>query len=67
MPFIALEVGQATKDQKQQIIAGVTQVASDVLGIAPEHFQVLINENSLDNWGVGGEMLSDRSVKNADH
>ena len=66
MPFIALEVGQATKEQKQQLISGVTKVASDALGIEPRHFIVLIKENGLDNWGVGGEMLSDRYAKNAD-
>lgn len=66
MPFINVEIGQASKEQKAQLIGGITQVASEVLGIKPEHFYVLVKENSADNWGVGGEMLSDRFATNPD-
>lgn len=63
MPIIKLETGKATTEQKEKLIVGFTKVASETLGIAEEHFYVLIKENELDNWGVGGEMLSKRYQK----
>lgn len=59
MPIIKLETGKVNKEQKEKIISGFTKVASETLGIAPEHFYVLVKENNLDNWGVGGKMLSE--------
>lgn len=58
MPIIKLEAGKVTNEQKEKLMAGFTKVASETLGIDAKHFYVLIKENELDNWGVGGEMLS---------
>lgn len=58
MPFIQMEAGKFTKEQKEQLISGLTKVASDTLGIPQEKFIVLLKENELDNWGTGGKMLS---------
>lgn len=58
MPFIQLEIAKATKEQKEQLISRITTEASEVLGLAPETFYVLIKENEIDNWGVGGKVLS---------
>jgi 4-oxalocrotonate tautomerase len=59
MPFIKIEAGKMNKDLKTKLISDVTKVASETLGIGEEHFTVLIKENDLDNWGIGGKMLSD--------
>jgi 4-oxalocrotonate tautomerase len=59
MPFIKIEAGKMSKEQKAKLQAGFTKVASETLGIEEEHFTVLIKENDLDNWGVGGKCLSD--------
>jgi 4-oxalocrotonate tautomerase len=58
MPFITLEAGKIDKDKKEKLISGFTKLASETLGIEEEHFIVLIKENEMDNWGVGGKMLS---------
>ena len=58
MPIITLEAGKMKQEQKEDLISGFTKVASDVLGIAEEHFIVLLKENGMDNIGSGGKTLS---------
>ncbi|KAB2950757.1 4-oxalocrotonate tautomerase [Heliorestis acidaminivorans] len=59
MPFIKIEAGKInTTEQKEKLIFGLTKVASEVLNLPEDKFIVLLKENELDNWGVGGEMLS---------
>lgn len=59
MPFIPVETASATKEQKQALIAELTDAASRIMGIDAEAFYVLIKENSTDNWGLGGRVLTD--------
>lgn len=59
MPFIQVETASATKEQKQVLIAELTDAASRIMGIDAEAFYVLIKENSTDNWGLGGRVLTD--------
>ena len=65
MPFIKIEAAKPSLEQKEKLIAGVTKVASEVLGIDAAHFYVLIKENDTDNWGVGGETLTKFLQKNS--
>ncbi len=65
MPFIQIDAVQPTLEQKEQLIAGFTKVASETLGIDAAHFYVLVKENSTDNWGVGGQTLTKLFAKNA--
>ena len=66
MPHIQVEIGMATREQKEKLIQALTKSASEVLGVNESSFYVLIKENSLDNWGVGGKMLSEvlKKIKN---
>ena len=57
MPIIRLDAVHPTKEQKEKLIADLTRVASENLGVAPEYFYVLINEHDLDDCGVGGKTL----------
>ena len=59
MPYIQVEMGPATKEQKERLIKELTKSASEILGANESSFYVLIKENSLDNWGVSGKMLSE--------
>lgn len=59
MPQIQVEIGTATREQKERLIKELTKSASEILGVNESSFYVLIKENSLDNWGVGGKMLSE--------
>lgn len=60
MPYINIKVTdeQVTRTQKQQLIAGATQLVVDILGKEPETTHVVIDEVNVDNWGVKGEMYS---------
>ena len=58
MPFIKFEGGKIDKEKKEKLISGLTKVASETLGIAEDAFIVLIKENEMDNWGLGGKVLS---------
>lgn len=67
MPYINIKVTdeQVTKEQKQQLIAGATQLVVDVLNKDPETTHVVIDEVSLDNWGVRGQQVSNLKKQKA--
>ena len=62
MPFVNIQITKeggpdgkgATAEQKQNLIAGVTNLLKDELGKNPATTHVIISEVELDNWGVGG-------------
>ena len=58
MPFIKLEAGKMNTETKEKLISELTRVASKNLGIPEESFTVLLKENEMDNWGVGGKVLT---------
>lgn len=60
MPYINIKITdeQVTKTQKQQLIAGATQLVVDILNKDPETTHVVIDEVSVDNWGVKGKQYS---------
>lgn len=62
MPYVNVRVTKdgVTAEQKEKLIAGVTQVLVDVLGKNPQTTFVVIDEVDTDNWGVGGESLTVR-------
>ena len=64
MPFIQMEAGIVSAEQKEKLMVGFTKIASEILGIDAAHFYVLIKENDADNWGVGGEILTKLMQKN---
>jgi 4-oxalocrotonate tautomerase len=47
------------REKKAQLVQTLTRDASEITGIPPEKFIVLINELERDNIGVGGQLLSD--------
>jgi len=60
MPYIKIEVTRegVTREQKQALIKGVTNLVSEVLNKAPELTFVVIKEYDTDNWGLNGEQVS---------
>lgn len=62
MPFVNIKITKdgATAEQKQQLIAGVTNLLVDVLGKNPQTTVVVIEEVETDNWGIGGESVTVR-------
>lgn len=61
MPYIKIEVTRdgVTKEQKQKLIRGVTQLLVDVLNKDPQLTHIVIDEVDTDNWGVGGEQVTE--------
>lgn len=43
-----------TKEQKSDVIKGITTRLENSLGIAPTDVFIVINEPPLENWGMGG-------------
>jgi len=62
MPYVNIKITKegVTKEQKAKLIAGVTQLLSEVLGKNPQTTFVLIDEVDTDNWGIGGEQVTER-------
>ncbi|WP_409014312.1 tautomerase family protein [Dyadobacter sp. CY326] len=60
MPYVKIEVTRegVTREQKQALISGVTNLLSDVLDKDPNLTVVVIQEIDLDNWGQAGEQVS---------
>ncbi|TYB34434.1 MAG: 4-oxalocrotonate tautomerase family protein [Flexistipes sinusarabici] len=65
MPFVNIKITKdgATENQKKELIKGATKLLVDVLGKNPSTTVVVIDEVETDNWGIGGETVTDRRNK----
>jgi 4-oxalocrotonate tautomerase len=65
VPFVNIRVTRegVTAEQKAKLIRGVTDLLKDVLGKPPQSTMVVIDEVEMDNWGVGGESVTERRKK----
>ena len=65
MPFVNIKItGESpTKEQKERVIKGVTDVLVTELGKNPATTFVVIEEVPTDNWGIGGESVTERKKK----
>ena len=62
MPYVNIKITKeggpdnlgASPEQKSELIKGVTQVLQTVLNKDPKTTFVVIDEVSLENWGIGG-------------
>lgn len=66
MPYVNIKITKdgVTTEQKQALIAGVTDLLKTVLGKNPATTVVVIDEVETDNWGIGGESVSVRRSTN---
>jgi 4-oxalocrotonate tautomerase len=60
MPYIKIEITRegVTREQKQTLIKGVTDLVTQVLNKDPHLTHVVIQEVELDDWGYAGEQVS---------
>lgn len=60
MPYIKIELTKegVSREQKQQLIKGVTDLITHVLNKDPHLTHVVIQEIALDDWGYAGEQVS---------
>jgi len=65
MPYINIKITdeQVTPEQKQALIAGATQLLQSVLNKNPATTFVIIDEVNTDNWGVAGEQVTLRRLR----
>jgi len=62
MPYVNIKITDegVTQKQKSELIAGVTTLLQNVLGKNPATTVVVIEEVNTDNWGIGGERVTER-------
>lgn len=62
MPFVNIKITKdgATAEQKEVLIKGVTDLLVEVLDKDPATTVVVIDEVDTDNWGIGGETITNR-------
>jgi 4-oxalocrotonate tautomerase len=60
MPYVNIKITRegATREQKAEVIRGVTDVLVRVLNKDAATTFVVIDEVDTDDWGVGGEPVS---------
>ncbi len=58
MPYVSIRVaGTLTKEQKQEMSAGVTAVIAKVANKPPENVLIFIDEVAKENIAKGGKLL----------
>ena len=65
MPYVNIKVTREggpdgtgpTPEEKAQLIKGVTDLLEDVLNKSPATTFVVIDEVSLDDWGISGQSV----------
>ena len=65
MPYVNIRVTPdgLTAEKKAQLIRGVTDLLADVLGKNPATTVVTIDTVQTDDWGIGGESVTERRRK----
>jgi len=60
MPYVNIKVTDenVTKEQKEALIKGTTQLLVDVLNKNPATTFVVIEEVNTDNWGIGFDQVT---------
>ena len=60
MPYIKIELTRegVTREQKQELIKGVTDLITHVLYKDPHLTHVVTQEVNLDDWGYAGDQVS---------
>lgn len=59
MPYISIESGKLTADQKKQLIERLTATAAEITRIPVQFFTVTIKELPDENFGIGGKSIDE--------
>jgi len=62
VPYVNIKITKegATAEQKKKLIQETTRMLQDILGKNPQTTVVVIEEVDTDNWGIGGETITER-------
>ena len=66
MPYINIKITRegATREQKAELIAGVTDLMVRVLDKSPATTFVVIDEVEIEDWGIGGMPVDEFRARN---
>ncbi len=66
MPFVNIKITNenVTPEKKAELIKGTTRLLQDILGKNPKTTVVVIEEVETDNWGIGGETVTEIRNRN---
>ena len=59
MPYISVESGALTSEQKKELIERLTTTASEITNIPAQFFMVTIKELPDENFGIGGKPIDE--------
>ena len=59
MPYISIESGKMTAEQKKQLIERLTTTASEITHIPEQFFTISIKEIPDENFGIGGKFIDE--------
>jgi len=57
MPYITVESGQLTTEQKEKLIKRLTEVSAEIMNMPQEFFIITIKELLDQNIGIGGKSI----------
>lgn len=57
MPYITIESGILSNEQKEQLIEQLTEVPSEIMNVPKEFFTITIKELPDKNFGIGGKTI----------
>lgn len=57
MPYISIESGKLSDEQKELLIKRLTEVSSEIMNVPGEFFTVTIKELPDKNFGIGGRTI----------
>jgi 4-oxalocrotonate tautomerase len=60
MPYVNIQITKgATREQRSELVADVTNSLVRILGKKPEHTHIVIQEIEEDHWGFAGMLTED--------
>ena len=59
MPYISIESGKLTAEQKKELIERLTATASEITHVPKQFFTVTIKELPDENFGIGGKSIDE--------
>lgn len=57
MPYITVESGNLSNEQKEELIKKLTSVSSEIMKVPEEFFSITIKELPEKNFGIGGKTI----------
>ena len=61
MPIVRIEMWEGKSvEQKRELVEAFTREMSRITGNKPESIHILIDDVKKENWGIGGELCSDK-------